>query len=413
MNRRWDKACGADVHKRFIEATILTSDGTNKHRRFNTDINSLMEFREWLIDDDCPVIAIESTGIYWIPIHTILEGIIEVQVANAYNIKHIPGRKTDIRDSEWLAEICINGMIEPSRIFPKEDRELRDLTRAREALVNSRTQVKNRVHVVLDTANIKLSSAFTDIFGKSGIELVNGLISGKPIEAIIGETDNSRIKKRSEEIKQAVKGTLGSTQAFVIKECTEIIQTIDSRIKNIDAEIRSRMKAKEEDLKIAMSVPGIGFVAGSTVLAEIGNIKDFKTPDKLASWTGIVSSVYQSADKLNTGKITKRGSKHLRWILVEIAQASIKVKRRTKLKTFFQRIKTRQGFKKAIVALARKILCILHHLLINREPYKENDEAPIKSLKLPKVKVPNTMSPDEMIKILSDAGYVVSKPVMG
>ncbi len=337
MNRRWEKACGADVHKRFIEATILTSDGTNKHRRFNTDIESLIEFREWLIDDDCPVIAIESTGVYWIPIHTVLEGIIEVQVANAYNIKHIPGRKTDIRDSEWLAELCINGMIEPSRIFPKEDRELRDLTRAREALVNSRTQVKNRVHVVLDTANIKLSSAFTDIFGKSGIELVNGLISGKPIEAIIGDTDNNRIKKRSEEIKQAVKGTLGSTQAFVIKECTEIIQTIDSRIKNIDAEIRSRMKAKEEDLKIAMSVPGIGFVAGSTVLAEIGNIIDFKTPDKLASWTGIVSSVYQSADKLNTGKITKRGSKHLRWILVEIAQASIKVKRRTKLKTFFQR----------------------------------------------------------------------------
>ena len=262
-------------------------------------------------------------------------------------------------------------MIEPSRIFPKEDRELRDLTRAREALVNSRTQVKNRVHVVLDTANIKLSSAFKDIFGKSGIELVNGLISGKPIEAIIGDTNNSWIKKRAEEIKQAVKGTLGATQALVIRECTEIIKTIDSRIENIDAEIRSRMKTKDEDLKISMSIPGIGFVAGSTILAEIGNIKDFKTPDKLAVWTGIVSSVYQSADKLNSGKITKRGSKHLRWILVEVAQGAIKVKRRNKLKSFFQRIKTRKGFKKAIVALARKILCILHHLLTNREFIKK------------------------------------------
>jgi transposase len=413
MNRRWEKACGADIHKKFIEATILTSDGTNKHKRFNTDIKSLMEFREWLINEDCPVLAIESTGIYWIPIHTILEGIIEVQVANAYNIKHIPGKKTDIRDSEWLAELCINGMIEPSRIFPKNDRELRDLTRAREALVNSRTQVKNRVHVVLDTANIKLSSAFADIFGKSGIEVLNGLISGRPIEAIIGDTDNSWIKKRAEEIKQAVKGALGETQAFVIKECTEIIKTIDGRIKNIDAEIRNRIKAKDEDLKIAMSIPGIGFIAGSTILAEIGNVKDFKTPDKLAAWTGIVSSVYQSADKLNTGKITKRGSKHLRWILVEVAQGAIKVKRRTKLKTFFQRIKARQGFKKAIVALARKILCILHHLLTNREPYKESDETPIKSVKLPKDKVTNTMNAEEMIKILSDAGYVVYKPVMG
>ncbi len=413
MNRRWDKACGADIHKKFIEATILTSDGTNKHRRFKTDIKSLMEFREWLIDEDCQVIAVESTGIYWIPIHTILEGTVEVQVANAYNIKHIPGRKTDIRDSEWLAELCINGMIEPSRIFPKEDRELRDLTRAREALVNSRTQIKNRVHVVLDTANIKLSCAFTDIFGKSGIELINGLISGRPIEDIIGGTDNSWIKKRAEEIKQAVKGTLGATQALVIKECTEIIKTIDNRIKNIDAEITSRMKAKDEDLKIVMSVPGIGFVAGSTILAEIGNIKDFKTPDKLASWTGIVSSVYQSADKLNTGKITKRGSKHLRWILVEVAQGAIKVKRRTKLKTFFQRIKSRQGYKKAIVALARKILCILHHLLTNRELYTENNDTPIKNVKLPKDNVASTMTADEMIKTLSDAGYVVYKPVMG
>lgn len=157
------------------------------------------------------------------------------------------------------------------------------------------------MHVVLDAANIKLSSAFTDIFGKSGIELVNGLISGRPLEAIIGDTDNNWIKKRSEEIK-------------------------------------------------------------------------------------------------NTGKITKRGSKHLRWILVEVAQAAIKVKRRTKLKTFIQRIKTRQGFKKAIVALARKILCILHHLLTNREPYKENDETPIKNIKLPKDKASAMMTTDEMIK---------------
>jgi transposase len=294
MNKCWDKACGADVHKRFIDATLLTSDGIKKHRRFFTDIKSLMEFRDWLIDEDCPIVAMESTGIYWIPIHTVLEGIVEVQVANAYKIKNIPGRKTDIRDSEWIAELCLNGMIEPSRIFPKEDRELRDLTRAREALVNSRTQVKNRVHAVLDAVNIKLSGVFTDMFGKSGIELVNGLISGQSIEAIIGSTDNRWIKKRAEEIKQAVKGTLGTTQAFVIKECLEVIKTIDGRVKNIDAEIKNRMKARDKDLKIAMSVPGIGFISGSTILAEIGNIKDFKTPDKLASWTGIVPSVYQS-----------------------------------------------------------------------------------------------------------------------
>ncbi|MDW7728326.1 MAG: IS110 family transposase, partial [Candidatus Methanoperedens sp.] len=363
MNKRWDKACGADVHKRFIDATILTSDGTKKYRRFLTDIDSLLTFRDWLIEEDCPVIALESTGVYWIPINTILEGIIKVLVANAYKIKHTPGRKTDIKDSEWIAELCLNGMIEPSRVFPKEDREIRDLTRAREAIVNSRSQVKNRIHAVLDAANIRLSSVFTDLFGKSGIELVKGLTSGQSIEAIISGTENFWIKKRADEIRQAVKGTLGTTQTFVIKECLEVIKSIDDRVKNFDAEISSRMKAKTEDLKIAMSIPGIGFVAGSTILAEIGDYRDFETPDKLAAWTGIVSSVYQSANKLSLGRITKQGSKHLRWILVEVANAVIKVKGRNKLKSFFLRIKARQGFKKAIVALARKILCILHHLL--------------------------------------------------
>ncbi len=413
MNKRWDKACGVDVHKRFIDATILTSDGAKKHRRFFTDIKSLMEFKDWMIEEDCPVVALESTGVYWIPINAILEGTVKVLLANAYKIKNIPGRKTDIKDSEWIAELCLNGMIEPSRIFPKEDRELRDLTRAREALVNSRTQVKNRIHAVLDVANIKLSSVFTDLFGKSGIELVKGLTSGQSIEATISGTNNRWIKKREEEIKQVVRGTLGTTQAFVIKECLEVIKTIDSRIKNIDAEISSRMKAKDEDLKIAMSIPGIGFVSGSMILAEVGNFKDFKTPDKLASWTGIVSSVYQSANKLSLGRITKRGSKHLRWILVEVANAVIKVKRRNKLKSFFLSVKVRQGFNKAIVALARKILCILHHLLTNREFYTEDGETPVKNSKIPKENVSGTMTADEMIKILSEAGYVISKPVLG
>ena len=387
MNKRWDKACGADVHKRFIDATILTLDGTKKHKRFLTDIDSLLAFRDWLIEEDCQVVALESTGVFWIPINTVLEGIVKVVVANAYKIKHIPGRKTDIKDSEWIAELCINGMIEPSRIFPKGDRELRDLTRAREAIVNSRSQVKNRIHAILDTANIKLSSVFTDLFGKSGIELVKGITSGQSIEAIIIGTNNPWIKKRADEIRQAVKGTLGAAQTFVIKECLEVIKTIDEGVENITAEIRSRMKAKEEDLNIAMSIPGIGFIAGSTVIAEIGDFRDFETPDKLAAWTGIVSSVYQSANKLSLGRITKQGSKHLRWILVEVANAVIKVKGRNKLKSFFLRIKSRQGFNKAIVALARKILCILHHLLTNRELYIEDGKTWVKKSKIPKEKV--------------------------
>jgi len=250
------------------------------------------------------------------------------------------------------------------------------------------------------------------LFGRSGIEILRGILSGRSVEEVIGGTDNRWIKKHAEEIKQAVRGSLGLSQVFVIKECLDVIKSIDDKIREIDAEIRNRIRAREEDLKIAMSVPGIGFISASTILAEIGNIRDFITSEKLASWAGMVPSVYQSADKLNFGRITKRGSKHLRRILAEVANAAIKVKSKTSLKIFFQRVKARQGFSKAIVALGRKILCILHHLLTNREPYSEEGKT-IKKGRLPKGSGPAPMTADEMIKTLSEAGYVIYKPIMG
>src|SRR3972149_2198976 len=197
MEKQRNKVCGADIHKKFLVATIFSRDGTKSSGRFGMTLDEILKFKEWVIENNCEQVAVESTGVYWVPIHTVLEDKIEVIVANAYKIKHTPGRKTDIKDSEWIAELCLNGMIEPSRIFPKEDRELRDLTRAREALVNSRTQVKNRVHAVLDSANLKLSSVFTDLFGKSGIELVKGLTSGQAVESIISGTTNRWIKERA------------------------------------------------------------------------------------------------------------------------------------------------------------------------------------------------------------------------
>jgi len=171
-----DKICGADIHKRFLVATVLSRDGFRMQERFGTNSDELLKFRDWIIENRCSKVAVESTGSYWYPIYAALEGKVEFVLANAYQIKHIPGKKTDMLDSEWIAELCLNNLIKPSRIFPRNYRNLRSLTRGREALIKARTQLKNRVHKILDSCCIKLSSVVSDIFGKSGRHIVEGLL---------------------------------------------------------------------------------------------------------------------------------------------------------------------------------------------------------------------------------------------
>jgi transposase len=182
-----NKVCGADIHKKFLVATILSKDGTQISERFGMMLDDILKFKEWVIANNCEQVAVESTGVYWVPIYTALEDKIEVIVANPYQIKHTPGRKTDKVDSEWIAELCLKGMIEPSRIFPKEDRELRTLTRARENLVNNRTQMKNRIHQILEYSCIKTSSVLSDIFGKSGRYLLDGLVRQEAVSEIVDQ----------------------------------------------------------------------------------------------------------------------------------------------------------------------------------------------------------------------------------
>ena len=406
MNQR-NVVCGVDIHKRFLIATILTSTGERITERFSHDLDSLFRFKEWLISHRCERVAVESTGVYWYPVYHILEGTIEVTVANAYHIKHIPGRKTDILDSEWIAQLALSGLIEPSRIFPQNDRELRDLTRHRESLVKARTDQKNRVHRVLDSACIKLSSVLSNLFGKAGMVVIKGLLNGEDIDKIL-EKNRSKILKRKEmELREAIKSELSPAQIFVIGQGLEIIDEYDRQIMELDATLVDKMKDKMEDLKILMSVPGIQFIGAATLIAEIGNYSDFSTPDKLASWCGITPSVYQSADKLVTGRITKQGSKHIRWILVQIAQAASNT-RDTLLKKFFLRIKYRAGHAKAVVALARKILCIIWHLLMKRELYTEEDASTRKNNRIPLVHI-GDMRIRNSIDILVKAGYTVRK----
>ncbi|MDD1752846.1 MAG: IS110 family transposase [Methanotrichaceae archaeon] len=408
METQKNKVCGADIHKKFLIATILSRDGTKIVERFGMTIDDLLRFKNWVMENQCEQVAVESTGTYWIPIHTVLEDTIDLIVANAYKIKHTPGRKTDISDSEWLAELCLNGMIEPSRIFPKADRELRRLTRAREGYVNDMTREKNRIHHSLESCGIKLSSVLADIFGKSGRYLMNSLMDGVGIEEILEGIPVKRIRKKADQIKESIRGSLDTTQIILIRGSLEQIESIQKRIAELDKEIKIRVASRKEELNIATSIPGIGFTAAAIILAEIGDFKDFDKPEQLASWAGLVPAVYQSADKLVTGRITKHGSRHIRRILVEVAQVIARTNR-SKLKRFFLRVQAKKGHNVAAVALARKVLCILHHLLTNREMYQDENikTKKTKSVEIESSPVQAEMRLEEMIRSLVKAGYEV------
>ncbi|MFA4935152.1 MAG: IS110 family transposase [Candidatus Methanoperedens sp.] len=407
MNIRVEKACGIDMHQAFLMATMLDLAGTKDIRRFSTCIEDLLNLREWLIDNKCQRVAIESTGVYWIPTYTLLEGRVETIVANPLHIKNIPGRKNDVLDSEWIAEICLNGQIKPSYIPPKEIREIRELTRSHVKLTQARTAFKNRAHKVLSRAGIHISGVISDIFGKSGQIILNGILNGKTIDQTFVEIKNKKIKIKKTELKDSLKGELSQNDIFVIKECLDSIKFFDQKIKEFDSKINENLKGMSKEMKILMSIPGVGFTTAAAIMAEIGNIDVFSKPKKLVGWSGLAPSINESAGKSSNGHITKKGNKFLRTILV-LAANSIAIGRPNKLRFFYQRIKGKKGHKKAIVALARKLVSIIHHLLTFKEVYSE-EEGNQKKFKLPKFIPVKDFSIDDMIGILCEAGYSVNK----
>ncbi len=404
---RVEKSCGIDVHKAFLSATILAQTGIKDTREFSTSLEGLLDLRNWIVENGCQRVAIESTGIYWIPAYTILEDKVETIVANPLQIKYIPGRKTDALDSEWIAEVCLNGQIKPSYIPCREIRDIRELTRTHVKLNQAITAFKNRVHKILQRAGIRISVVLSDIFGKSGTIILNGILDGKSIEQIFGELKSKRIKATEAEIKEAIKGELSQSDIFVVKECLETIGFLSNKLKEVDSRTLQSLTGMKKEMEILMSIPGIGFTTAAGVLAEIGNITVFPKPKSLVSWSGLAPAVNESAGKSSNSHITKRGNKYLRTFLV-LAANSIAIGKPNKLRFFYQRIQVKKGRKKAIVALARKLACIVHHLLTNNEKYSE-EESKGKKIKLPKLIPMKDLDLEEMIGILCEAGYTVNK----
>jgi transposase len=347
----------------------------------------------------------ESSGVYWVPLYLALEDAgFNVILANALQVKGIPGRKTDQSDSEWLAHLLESDLIKPSYVPEKQVRELRELTRLRVKLIATRTAFKNRCHKVLNRVNIRLGSKLSDVFGKAGREILEGLMEGKAIDLILEHTNNKWLLKRGDEVKAVVKGVLSQSDIFILKECVDMVRQVDERILRVDGQIE--MLVDERNIDIVASVPGVGRKAAAAITAEIGDASRFANGKQIASAAGLAPSVYQSAGKCFTGGITRQGSKWLRRIMVEVAHTAVKT-RDSKLRDFYLRVKARHGAKTAVVALARKMLTIIHHLLVNGERYIE--ESYSKTLRVGR-KLVLDVCLEDMIVVLRNAGYVVRGP---
>ncbi|MFA6331723.1 MAG: IS110 family transposase [Methanoregula sp.] len=413
MQPHYKCVCGVDVHKEFLQVCILKQEEDPEILRVFNNFSGLRELKQRVEEAGCECIACESTGVYWYRLYLAFEGQTRVIVGNAYQIKSIPGRKTDVRDAQWIAELALNGLINPSRVFPKNDRELRELTRTRESTVHSRTQIKNRIHRIFDSAGIALGKGVKDIFGKSGIHLIWGLLNREDTENIIGTIPSARVKKNADVLREILSGSLSDLQILLLKKNLDMMAHINEHIHALDEQIVARISEQDRvrDIEIACSIPGVSVTTAVTVLAEIGDYRDFKKAERLASWAGLVPSVYQSAGKNYSGKITKHGSEHLRWILVQAAKSAGRTVN-SSFRKFFTKISYRSGGNTATVALARKILCILWHLLINRELYIDpiNDA---KSIKPPVVKKFSKNSPTDVqqaIDFIVKSGFKVIYP---
>lgn len=401
------KVCGVDVHRDLLVATVLGGD-SKETKRFVNDENGIDSLKGWLKTGKCRRAVMESTCIYWVPLYLALEESgFEVFLANAHQVKAIPGRKTDQSSSEWLAHLLRGGQIKPSYVPEKWVRELRELTRLRVKLVQSRTAFKNRCHKVLNRVNIRLGSRLKDVFGKAGTEVLNGLMAGKTVEAILEQTENGWLKEKGDEIRAVAKGALSEEDIFLLKELTDTVNHLDRKVREVEARMEALVGVKdvaERDVAIVSSVPGVGRSSAVAIVAEIGDVKQFADGAHLASWAGLVPSVYQSAGKFVTGHITKKGSKWLRRVMVLVAHSAVNV-RDSRFRAFFLRVKARRGKNTAYVAVARKMLTVIWHLLVKGEKYVE--DAFEKTVRRVKAAYRGHVPLEEMAEILRGAGYVV------
>jgi len=365
-----ERCAGLDVHKKEIVACVITSDG-KEIKKFETMTEELFKMSDWLLDQGCTHVAMESTGVYWKPVYNLLEGTgMEILVVNAQHIKTVPGRKTDVKDAEWIANLLRHGLVRGSFVPDKPQRELRELTRYRRSLICERSREVNRIQKVLEGANIKLGSVASDILGKSGIAILERLVEGVEDTTLLSDLAKGQLKKKKLELEKALKGLIGDHQRFILGEQLEHIKELDRRIERLDREVDERLRPFQKQLQLLDQITGINKRTAEDIIVEIGtDMSRFPSEKHLSSWAGICPGNNESAGKRKSGR-SRSGNKWLRVSLVLAAHAAA-LSKGTYLSAQYRRIASRRGAKRAAVAVAHTILVSIYHMLKTGKEYKD------------------------------------------
>jgi transposase len=369
-----ERCCGLDVHKDVVVACLLIGPAEVRVRKeirsYGTTTAQLEELRDWLSEAGCTHVGMESTGIYWVPVYAVLEEHFDLIVGNATHMKNVPGRKTDVKDSQWIAELIRCGLIRKSFVPPKWQRALRDLTRYRRKLVEAQASERNRLQRLLETCNVKVASVASDVFGKSGREILRALIRGEASPEEMSELARGRLRHKLDALVMALHGKVEAHHRFMLEMQLGRVEDIEANIAVVDRKIDEAVEPYREIVECLKTIPGVDRVGAITIIAELGvDMSVFPTVAHAAAWAGVCPGNNESAGK-RMGQQKRRGNVHICSALVQAAMAASKTKN-TYLKARFWKIAGRAGKKRAALAVAHSILKAVYQMLTVGMKYQD------------------------------------------
>jgi transposase len=400
----YQRCAGVDVHQRFLVVCLSSVEGGQRRkeiRSFRNETADLLALRAWLVQERCSAVGMESTGVYWMPVYRRLEGFFELIVANAQHIKAVPGRKTDVQDADWIADLLQHGLLTPSFVPSQQQQDLRDLTRLRVSLVQERARLVNRVHKVLEAMGCQLSAVLSDILGLSEKRILQAVCAGESDPMRLARLMHPGVKATQEQVIAALTAEVREHHRFLLRELLELIEVQDRSISRLEAEIERYLRPFEEKMERCEHINGVSRQVLYILMAEIGtDLQRFPDAEHLSSWAGVCPGQRESAGKRLSGR-SRKGNRYVRAALVQAAHG---VRRsHTYLGERYRRLKKRRGSKRAALAVGHSILVIYYQMMKTGEEYQEKGEAFF-------ARKDNGKMEQQLVRRLERLGYQVLSP---
>jgi transposase len=403
MEALLERCAGLDVHQASIVCCVLIGAPGRRPqkllRSFGTTTRELEALRAWLTEHGVTQVGMESTGVYWKPVYAVLEGHFDLTVGNAHHIKNVPGRKTDVKDAEWIAQLLRHGLVAKSFVPPPAIRDLRELVRHRRTLIEMRTAARNRVLKLLEGANIKLSGVASDVFGVSGMAMLKALAAGTTSAAEVAGLARGRMRRKHAALEAALEGRMREHQRFLLTMQLRHLEAIDRDLEALDARIEAHLAPFQSQHRLLMQIPGVDWVTAAAIIAEIGtDMGVFETARRLAAWAGVAPGNYESAGKPK-GAATRRGNVFLKSALFAAASAAVRTKG-SYYRDKYNRLRARRGPVRALIAIAHKLLIAAFHMLATGEGFCDLGESYLDQ-------VARKRSTTKLVQRLRNLGYDV------